>query len=100
MWICLSDAFFSIVAHDALPGHLLVRARRPGDIGRLLPGAQVRVTPEADYRYRAVVPAKEVADAIAARVQAIDYTNFKASAARDLGGAYAKIWGVLAGLQR
>ncbi|GIX31378.1 MAG: hypothetical protein KatS3mg124_1850 [Porticoccaceae bacterium] len=79
---------------------LLVRARRPGDIERLLPSAQVQETPLADDRYRAVAPAKDVAQAIAARVQAIEYTNFKASACRELAGAYAEVWSILAGLPR
>jgi hypothetical protein len=100
MWICLSDSFYSIVAHRSRPGYLLVRARRPGDIERLLPGAKVQVMPRADYRYRTVAPAKDVARALATRVQAIEYTNFKASAAGDLAGAYAEIWAILAGLQR
>lgn len=38
MWICLNDAFLSIVAHRDKPGVLLVRARRPGDIERTFPG--------------------------------------------------------------
>lgn len=73
----------SIVAHGSRPGMLLVRARRPGDIERILPGASVEVTPRADYRYRAVAPAAKVADAIATRIQTIDYTNFKASVVDD-----------------
>jgi hypothetical protein len=32
-WIMLNNAFFSIVKKDCPVDHLLVRARRPGDIG-------------------------------------------------------------------
>lgn len=89
------------MAHRSHPGTLLVRARRPGDIERLLPGAQVRVTPGADYRYRTTAPAGEVAAALARAAQSIDYANFKASV-RDpeLAGAYGRIWQILADLQR
>ncbi len=31
MWVCLSDAFFSIVAHRDRPDDLLVRTRRAGE---------------------------------------------------------------------
>lgn len=80
---------------------LLVRARRPGDIERLLPSAQVQVTPRADYRYRTIVPASEMAAALAQAAQAINYTNFKASV-RDpgLAHAYGQIWQILADLQQ
>ncbi|GAB4481868.1 MAG: hypothetical protein OHK0044_30610 [Burkholderiaceae bacterium] len=101
MWICLSDAFYSIVAHRSRPGHLLVRARRQGDIERLWPDADVSDTPAADYRYRAIVPADRVAHAIAGAVRSIDYGNFKASVHDDaLAAAYGKVWAILAALQR
>lgn len=56
MWICLNDAFLSIVRKDCGPNELLVRARREGDIERVFPRVKVEVTPLADYLYRAVPP--------------------------------------------
>ena len=41
MWLCLNDAFLSIVALPGHPDELLVRARIAGDIERLFPAAQV-----------------------------------------------------------
>lgn len=100
MWICLNDAFLSIVAKDCPPDSLLVRARRKGDIERVFPGYPVRESLNTDYRYRAVVPRQVVADTIAARLQAIDYDNFKNSVADDdLHRAYARVWSVMYGLQ-
>jgi hypothetical protein len=101
MWLCLSDAFYSIVAHQSRPGALLVRARRPGDIERLLPGARVEVTPQADYSYRTLAPAQTVAEALGQVVRAIDYPNFKASVQDpDLSCVYGRVWHTLAELQR
>jgi len=101
MWICLNDAFLSIVAKDCPPDHLLVRARRAGDIERVFPGVQVKISNHTDYRYRATVPRQRLAEAIAQRLLAIDYDNFKNSVADDdLHAAYARVWGVMYGLQR
>ncbi|MCS6810079.1 MAG: hypothetical protein NZ694_02270 [Tepidimonas sp.] len=100
MWICLNDAFLSIVAKDCPPDSLLVRARRKGDIERVFPGYPVRESLHTDYRYRAVVPREVVAETIAQRLREVDYGNFKASVADDdLHDAYARVWGVMFGLQ-
>ena len=79
MWLCLNDAFLSIVALPDHPDELLVRARIAGDIERLFPVAQVIAHAGTDYRYRARLPRQQVAAVVAARVQALDYTNFKNS---------------------
>ena len=78
-----------------------MRARRPGDIERLLPGARVEVTPHADYRYRTLAPAQTVAEALGQVVRSIDYHNFKASVQNsDLSRVYGRVWSTLAELQR
>ena len=61
MWICLNDAFFSIVRKDCRPDELLVRARRPGDIEKVF-GRHFKVdkVDVADYLYRAVIPTRTV----------------------------------------
>lgn len=83
MWVYLTDALLSIVAHREQPEALLVRARFPGDIERVFPAARVTETPGADYRFRATLPREAVAQALAAAAQAIDYPNFKATLRSD-----------------
>lgn len=79
MWVYLTDALLSIVAHRDRPADLLVRARFDGDIEAVFPDAVVSETPAADYRFRATLPREVVARAIAERAAAIDYPNFKAT---------------------
>jgi len=66
MWLCLNNAFLSIVKKDCPPGSLLVRARRPGDIERVF-GTKVEVTrsTDSDYLLRSIVPIEEVELALA-----------------------------------
>jgi hypothetical protein len=101
MWICLNNAFLSIVNHPDDTGMLLVRARRKGDI-EVVFGDQWPVTtlPKRDYRFRASIPRAVVGRAIAGHLEGIDYGNFKNSV-RDaaLHDAYATVWGVMAQLQ-
>lgn len=103
MWICLNNAFLSIVTPSKdEPGsdELLVRARRPGDIEGVFPDAKVEKRPERDYLYRALVPREKVAMVLAAQVMGIDYNNFKDSVRdRKLHDAYASLWGIMARLQ-
>jgi hypothetical protein len=101
MWIMLNDAFFSIVNKDCPPGHLLVRARRPGDIERVF-GRRVKVTvlDFADYLYRAVVPKAELAEVLERELGRVDYSNFKDSVQdKPLHDAYMRVWTAMAGTQ-
>ena len=79
MWLFTPQAFLSIVAHRDDASLRLVRARRPGEIEVLFPNAKVQATPHADYPYRAVLPAPEVAAAVAKAAEQITYPNFKAA---------------------
>jgi hypothetical protein len=103
MWIFLNDAFLSVVADKADPtgDRLLVRARRRGDIERVFPDAEVFQVAGSDYAQRAWVPRQHVAVALAARVEAIDYPNFKNtisdSAYHD---AAMQVWSVMHAYQR
>jgi hypothetical protein len=106
MWICLNNAFLSIVkpaANDpsAQDGDfLLVRARVKGHIEASFPAAVVTTVAGRDYQFRAYVDRKLVADIIAMSVEEIDYGNFKNSVRnRPLHDAYARVWGVMADLQ-
>jgi hypothetical protein len=101
MWLCLNNAFLSIVANPADAATLLVRARRKGDIEAVF-GENVEVVTLAkrDYQFRAFLPRDVVATAVGEALKAIDYPNFKNSVDDDaLHGAYAKVWGVMADLQ-
>jgi hypothetical protein len=100
MWLCLNNAFLSIVAKDCAPAELLVRARRKGDIERVFPYATVVVSAKTDYRFRAVVKRWSVVRALARSVRSIDYSNFKDSVKDPmLHDAYLKVWNAMADLQ-
>lgn len=100
MWICLNDAFLSIVDKAEHRSCLLVRARREGDIERVFPGCSVKVTPSADYRFRAEIVREHVSEAIAKRVEDVDYMNFKDSVVSDqLQNAYLGFWSIMNQLQ-
>ncbi len=67
----------SIVAHEDDARLLHIRARIAGDVERLFPEADVMETPHGDYyRFRCSVSKERVADAVARRIRAIDYTSF------------------------
>ncbi len=103
MWLSLSDSFLSIVALEgpaADPARLLVRARVAGDIERVFPAATVTHTPKHDYAYRSTLPRTVVATALAAAVEAINYTNFKNSVSdRARHDAYFECWDAMYDLQ-
>jgi hypothetical protein len=101
MWIFMNDAMLSIVdpqgSYDGGSGpkgaDLLVRARIAGDIEAVFPLAKVTKTPGRDYLFRALIPRKEVALAIADRVLDISAQNFKGSVHdRARHDAYLDCW--------
>lgn len=100
MWICLNNAFLSVVSKGCAPDELLVRARRPGDINKVFPEAIVTEKIGTDYQFRAIVKREDIALALANEVFSIDYSNFKNSV-RDnkLHDAYAAFWNQHARLQ-
>ncbi|MGD9599919.1 MAG: hypothetical protein AB7P94_16775 [Steroidobacteraceae bacterium] len=98
MWVYLSDAFLSIVAHRDKPETLLVRARFEGDLERVFPdhAGQVQRTPRADYLFRVEVPRDEVALMLALSAVAIDAPNFKASVAEPWRAKVCSdVWSVM-----
>jgi Txe/YoeB family toxin of Txe-Axe toxin-antitoxin module len=102
MWVCLNNAFVSIVANRNRPGDLMIRARRKGDIEKFMGENFVRVieTPLADYRFRASVEADLVSKVMADMVYTIDYDNFKDSVKdKDLHDAYSGFWSIMYRLQ-
>ena len=93
MWIGHLEGWLSIVKHRVEDGMLLVRARESSHIGYLWPDAYVEYTPEADYQYRAVISADEVADVVADQVVNIGYDNFKKNVTEPrLSRAFSQIW--------
>lgn len=100
MWVCLSDGFLSIVEPQGDLSKLLVRARRRGDIERVFPDAAVERTPGRDYLFRALIDREAVAEAMAAQVRGIGYSNFKNSVkSRPLHDALMRVWHIMASLQ-
>lgn len=95
----LNDAFISLVEYECnppQPDKLLCRARIQGDIEKVFPDAQVYHTPGADYSFRAVVTRTEAGAAMVARIDGIDYRNFKNSV-RDNArhDVYEDCWRIL-----
>lgn len=100
MWVILTDCFFSIVEKDCARNELLVRARRPGDIQKVFPKANVRRTPKDDYLFRAAIKRDDVMLAMENEVRRINYPNFKDAVADDaLHLAYLRVWTSLEHLQ-
>ena len=101
MWILMNDSMLSIVRHNTQAEAMLVRGRLAGDIERVFPAAQVVEDGGSDYRFRAVLPEAEVAEAVHARLLGIDYGNFKASV-RDpqRHDAYFEVWDAMSQLQK
>lgn len=101
VWVFTSNSFLSIVEHDQDPGLLHVRARFPGDIETVFPGADVIETPSADYRYRTSLPREKVAEAMARLTRDINYDNFKNSVdVADRRDEYIRVWEVMWNAQR
>jgi hypothetical protein len=99
-WIMLTDSFLSIVADPVRKDTLAVRARARGDIERVFPKAKVVCLPNRDYAFRAHLPRKVVADAIAKRVLDTPEMNFKGSTLQhDRHDAYVRCWQAMADFQ-
>lgn len=93
MWIVMNDSFLSIVRHQDKPDTLLVRARKAGEIEAVFPEAETREGEGTDYRFRADISAGRVAEAVAGRIKAIDYDNFKNSVSeKERHDAYMAVW--------
>ena len=97
MWVCLNNAFLSIVEHHDDPNKLLVRARRWEDLKTAFGPAdhEILVTPSADYRYRIIVSRWELRAWAYSLADRIDYPNFKASVPwdePDRAAFYNLIW--------
>ena len=93
MWIFTRSSFLSIINDPDDPDCLTVRARHRGDIERLWPDYIAFVTPGRDYKYRCVIPRREVTQALLSEVSKIDYANFKDSVSEPRRAFwYCGIW--------
>ncbi|MGC9327814.1 MAG: hypothetical protein ACP5I1_09290 [Candidatus Hinthialibacter sp.] len=103
MWLFTSQSFLSIVVDQNNPERRLVRARRPGDIEKLFPNAQVFEDPSADYRYRAFVSVEELIEMASQYIRSMSYTNFKnsiSSSDDEYHYACLDVWSVMRKLQK
>jgi hypothetical protein len=101
MWIFTTDGFLSIVDKDCGSDQLLVRGRVKGDIERAFPGASVTVTPEDDYRFRAVITRKALTVYLHRQIKNLTYPNFKDTVTEPARHhAYLRVWDAMLRLQQ
>lgn len=93
MWFCFNDAFVSVVQSDD-PKILMVRARAFYHLKKLFGDSlKIHITPENDYRYRVYCDRDTWKNIVDARIQNINYTNFKDSVKDDkLHRLYEDFW--------
>ena len=94
MWICLNDAFLSIVRDPQNNDNLLVRARDAESIPKVFGNVyHIEVGGGTDYTYRTRIPRGEVMLAIGQEINDIYYGNFKNSVKdRELHDLYLDMW--------
>lgn len=94
MWLCLPDAFFSIVQHPKKPALLVVRARTKSHLARYFPRRKIYTWPGCDYRHRVFAPRGLVVDVVRTHLlSALTYGNFKNEVSDPtLHGAYHNVW--------
>ena len=100
MWICLNNAFLSVVEDRETSNELLIRARRQVDINvvaGLLENGEYRIehTPKNDYQFRIRADKSEFKLLMNIMIDNIDYGNFKNSVDDDaLKTMYGRVWGL------
>lgn len=96
MWVCLNNAFLSVVAVKEMPDMLLVRGRRYTDLQTLVSHDKIQHTPNRDYPFRTIITRGELMLHLLEYVKSIEYTNFKDSVDNlDLHDAYMKVWSIM-----
>jgi len=109
MWLFTKFGFFSVVKKESDGADTLtIRARVKADLENLIKyyligEFKILTFPEADYRYRIIVPKEVFTKAIAEITKDINYENFK-NEVYDLQGSgransYGKVWAELYKLQ-
>ncbi|HPT47830.1 MAG TPA: hypothetical protein PLM07_18280, partial [Candidatus Rifleibacterium sp.] len=96
MWICLNNAFISVVSKGEDASKLCVRARRREHLAVLFPGAKIIVHGGTDYQFRAYIARDEVARVIGEALKNINYDNFKDSVKdKPLHNGYSRFWCIM-----
>jgi hypothetical protein len=103
MWVVSLTGFYSVVVDSVDTNRLVVRTRVRRDLVRLkrryLPSlTHVAHTPGRDYQFRAFCRPAAWADAAAAMVRDISYSNFKYEISKTeprRAEVYANVWGSL-----
>lgn len=98
MWLMTTRGFFSVVAHNADPDRVLIRARCRGDIDAVAGplGREPVLLHDADYAWRVEASRAEWSALLQEFAAEITYPNFK-SAVHDPAhhDAYLRVWSVM-----
>lgn len=91
MWIFTETGFVSAVRKEDNPALLTVRSRDRKSLEALsqVTGCEIAQSPDADYPYRAFVPAEVFAKWAFDQTLKIDYGNFKSRVAKTRGHDFA-----------
>lgn len=112
MWLFTRFGFFSVVCNVHDDKQLIVRGRSLDDMRSLIDRygdtlrrvhADIKTTPDADYRYRLFVQKPNWASVAAQIVGDIDYNNFKDEVhkvSHERAEAYMDVWSTMYGVQR
>ena len=118
MWIFTRYGFFSVASASKPDGSrdretVMVRARRKDHLESLrdrfpaLADKKILTMPNADYRYRIIVPKQAWVSVVAELAEEQDWSNFKnevSSHQGKSGAAYVRalhdVWEIMNGLQR
>jgi hypothetical protein len=94
MWLCFHDGFLSAVGDKNDPARVMVRARRKKDLLNVF-GEHAEIIKNAgtDYRWRGFVDRRVFSALVAARMENINYSNFKNSVGdHELHDLYMDFW--------
>lgn len=94
MWICLNNAFVSIIEDYLDSRYVVVRGRRIDDVENFVgSGYEITQTDNRDYRFRAIVSKTNLQKMLADCANKITYRNFKDSVEDfDLKYFYCEVW--------
>jgi hypothetical protein len=103
VWLFIPEGFYSIVTAEEFGHDVQVRARSRADLDRLRTtyfptlGEPVHKSGH-DYPWRAFTTRQELAECLGKVALALDYSNFKDTAAHRLGHerahTYGRVWSV------
>ena len=96
MWVFLPGGFISVVAHREQPNDFMIRSRNSEHLSILFPECEIIELDDSDYRYRTVLPRREVNDMISKHIENMEYDNFKSSISEsEYNNACNHVWRVM-----